>query len=301
MVSKKGINILVTDDKPNMRRTIKNMLRRIGYKNIQEADDGDTAMQLLMTHKFDLVICDWNMPRMKGIEVLEKMKSDDTLRSVPFLMVTAEVEESTVAKAAEMGSDSYIIKPFIPETLKKRIGGILEKRENPDAIETKFQSGMTLLSAHQYDEAMTVFQDILKINPHSPRTYYALGQVYEAKNDMNAAQKAYQKAVELSPKFVKVHERLAKIYEKGKDHQSALKHIKVAIKISPWNPHRQVEVGKMHLKMGKPKKAKEAFNKAMQLEPENAERLSEIGEAFLESGYTEDATKAFQPSLHITP
>ena len=105
---------MVIDDVPNMRRTIRNMLNRMGVKRpIMEADDGDKAWSKLENAPVDFVICDWNMPRMTGIELLRKMRETPKFAEIPFLMLTGEVEEGTIAQAAETEIDAYIIKPFV--------------------------------------------------------------------------------------------------------------------------------------------------------------------------------------------
>ena len=116
----KKMKILVTDDFTNMRRTIKNMLRQIGFEHIEEADDGDTAVQKLQSGTFNFVILDWNMPRMPGIQVVRAVRADNNLRYLPILMVTAENWEDEIVEAAEEDVNGYIIKPFVTKTLENK-------------------------------------------------------------------------------------------------------------------------------------------------------------------------------------
>ena len=122
-----GMKVLVVDDFATMRRIVKNVLRQIGFANISEADDGKTALKALKGEKFDLILCDWNMPEMSGLEVLKQMKSDDALKDIPFVMVTAEAQKDNIIEAVKAGVNSYIVKPFTAETigekLKKMFGG----------------------------------------------------------------------------------------------------------------------------------------------------------------------------------
>lgn len=119
------IKILVVDDFATMRRIIKNILRQLGYKNIEEADDGDAGLKLLQSQSFDLVISDWNMPRMSGLELLKAVRSDNRLGDMPFLMVTAEAQKENVIEAAKAKVSNYITKPFTAETLAEKINKIL--------------------------------------------------------------------------------------------------------------------------------------------------------------------------------
>ena len=122
-----GMKVLVVDDFATMRRIVKNVLRQIGFANISEADDGKAALKVLKEEKFDLILCDWNMPEMSGLEVLKQMKSDDALKDIPFVMVTAEAQKDHIIEAVKAGVNSYIVKPFTAETigekLKKLFGG----------------------------------------------------------------------------------------------------------------------------------------------------------------------------------
>ena len=120
------MKILVVDDFATMRRIIKNILRQLGYKNIEEADDGDVGLKLLKAQPFDFIISDWNMPRMSGLELLKAVRSDDQLGDMPFLMVTAEAQKENVIEAVKAKVSNYIIKPFTAETLSEKINKIFD-------------------------------------------------------------------------------------------------------------------------------------------------------------------------------
>ena len=125
----KNIKILIVDDFSTMRRIIKNLLRDLGYNSTFEADDGSTALPMLESGDFDFVISDWNMPIMQGIDLLRKMRSDPKLKSLPFLMVTAEAKREQIVVAAQAGVNGYIVKPFTADTLKDKIDKIFERIE----------------------------------------------------------------------------------------------------------------------------------------------------------------------------
>lgn len=121
------MKILVVDDFPTMRRIVKNLLRQLGYENIEEAEDGIQAYSKLKNDGFEFIVSDWNMPNMDGFELLKKVKSDPELRDIPFLMVTAEAEKEKVIEAIKAGVSNYIVKPFTAEILKEKMDKILEK------------------------------------------------------------------------------------------------------------------------------------------------------------------------------
>lgn len=123
----KNIKILVVDDFATMRKVIRNLLKQVGYENIVEAEDGVLALRVLKSQKIDLVISDWNMPNMTGLELLKAVRSDEDLKPTPFLMVTAEALQDNVIAAVKAGVSNYIVKPFTAEVLNEKITKILEK------------------------------------------------------------------------------------------------------------------------------------------------------------------------------
>lgn len=117
----RNMRILVIDDFQTMRRIIINLLRQLGFTNMVEADDGSTAWERLQSEKVDLIISDWNMPKMTGMELLRKVRSDERLRTTPFIMVTAEGKRENVIAAVQAGVSNYIVKPFNAATLKEKL------------------------------------------------------------------------------------------------------------------------------------------------------------------------------------
>jgi len=116
-----NIKVLVVDDFATMRRIVKGVLRELGFNNIVEAEDGDTALKELKKDKFDLIVSDWNMPNMSGLDLLKAVRSDDNLKNIPFLMVTAEGQRENVIEAVKAGVSNYIVKPFTPETFSAKL------------------------------------------------------------------------------------------------------------------------------------------------------------------------------------
>jgi two-component system chemotaxis response regulator CheY len=121
------MKILVVDDFSTMRRIIKNLLKDLGFANIQEADDGNTALPLLQQGDFDFVVTDWNMPGMQGIDLLRAIRADANLKHIPVLMVTAEAKKEQIVAAAQAGVNGYVIKPFTAGTLKEKLAKIFER------------------------------------------------------------------------------------------------------------------------------------------------------------------------------
>ena len=123
----KNIRILIVDDFSTMRRIVKNLLHDLGYANTTEADDGKTAWAALQSGSFDLVVTDWNMPGMTGLDLLKNIRSDSRLSALKVLMVTAEAQRDQIIEAAKAGVNGYVIKPFTAITLKEKLEKIAQR------------------------------------------------------------------------------------------------------------------------------------------------------------------------------
>jgi len=127
------LRFLVVDDFSTMRRIVKNLLQELGYPNVQEADDGQSALPMLKTGNFDFVITDWNMPQMPGLELLKAVRADEKLKHLPVLMVTAEAKREQIVEAAQAGVSGYVIKPFTAQTLSEKLNKILQAKATAKA------------------------------------------------------------------------------------------------------------------------------------------------------------------------
>lgn len=117
--------ILIVDDYKTMLRIIRNLLKQLDFNNVDEASDGAEALKLLREKNFELVISDWNMEPMTGLQLLREVRSDIKLKKLPFIMITAESKTENVVAAKEAGVSNYIVKPFNAETLKQKLGSVL--------------------------------------------------------------------------------------------------------------------------------------------------------------------------------
>jgi two-component system chemotaxis response regulator CheY len=121
----KNMNILIVDDYKTMLRIIRNLLRQLDFQNVDEATDGAQALSMLRTGSYGLVISDWNMQPMTGLQLLQEVRADAKLKNMPFIMVTAESKTENVVAAKQAGVSNYIVKPFNAETLKEKIEKVL--------------------------------------------------------------------------------------------------------------------------------------------------------------------------------
>ena len=126
-MAEKNLKFLVVDDFSTMRRILRNLLKELGYLNVDEAEDGNSALLKLRRDPFDFLITDWNMAGMDGLQLLKEVRVDSTLRKLPVLKVTAEAKRENIIAAAQAGASGYIVKPFTAATLDEKMSKIFEK------------------------------------------------------------------------------------------------------------------------------------------------------------------------------
>ena len=122
-----SMKVLVVEDFATMRRIVKYVLKQIGFTNIIEADDGSAALAVLKKDKVDLIVSDWNMPKVSGLELLKSVRSDESMKDMPFLMVTADGQKDSIVQAVQAGVSNYVVKPFTADTVKEKLEQMFDK------------------------------------------------------------------------------------------------------------------------------------------------------------------------------
>jgi two-component system chemotaxis response regulator CheY len=122
-----SMKVLVVDDFATMRRIVKGVLKQLGFSDIIEAENGNSALDELRKEKVGLIVSDWNMPKMTGLDLLKAVREDEKLKSIPFIMVTAEGQKENVLEAVKAGVSNYIVKPFTPETFNEKLQKVFGK------------------------------------------------------------------------------------------------------------------------------------------------------------------------------
>jgi two-component system chemotaxis response regulator CheY len=133
MTIQSNARFLVVDDFATMRRIIRNLLKELGFSNVDEAEDGVNALQKLKAEQFDFVVSDWNMPNMSGLDLLKNIRADERLKSLPVLMVTAEAKKENIIAAAQAGASGYVVKPFTAATLDEKMQRIFQSMNREGA------------------------------------------------------------------------------------------------------------------------------------------------------------------------
>ncbi len=127
MSNPSDLKFLVVDDFSTMRRIVRGLLKEMGCNNVEEAEDGAVALQMMKTNRYDFVVSDINMPNMTGFDLLKAVKAEPSLKHIPVLMVTAEARKEDILMAAQSGAAGYVVKPFTKATLEEKVTKIMQK------------------------------------------------------------------------------------------------------------------------------------------------------------------------------
>ncbi len=310
----KDMKVLVGDDLAPMRNILVNTLRSMGFTKIDAASNGKVMLTNLETKKYDLILCDWNMPPfMDGVEVLEILKENGKLDDLVFIMITAERMAHNVIRAAEAILDAYIVKPIRTETVEKILTRVLFKKDI-------LKKGKKLFDTRGVDEAVKYYEneleqmqkgdkdsspplwlhkaiaeayeragelkkafakqlDILRINPESAWTYEAMGQIYKKGKNKEKAIEAFQKALTCNKHFMKASDSLATIFLENNRTDEALAVIEKASEFGTDNVKRQILLEEIYLKKKNYGRAAEVARHIIDLQPrinitENYTRLA---------------------------
>jgi len=293
---------LIVDDEPQMRRTVGNMMSRMGFDNILYAENGAAALSFLQNSRVDLVICDINMPEMNGIELFKAIRSNKSLRDICFIFVTAEVRRETVTRAAEEGGGAYILKPFVMATLEERVTDILRRRYSPTKFETHLKNFRQHMDSFNIQEAEKEIAEALVDEPESPSLLFYMGQISVHKGLTDKAIEYFKTAIEKKPLFVKAYDALGKLYEDMGNTADALELYEKAHGISASNSERLVALSKLHIKNGDTEKAMGMLKKAARDLDQNVSVSGHlIGELYMTSGENEKALEVLLPAHKKNP
>jgi len=294
----------VVDDMPGIRRMLRQMLVLLGFGGrIGEASDGVEAWDLLRDIPYDVVICDINMPRMNGLELLRLMRSSPRYETTPFLMITGEVSEEIVAVAAESEVDSYLLKPFQTASLENRLGEIIKKKLHPSGGEAIFLQAQKLKLAGQVEEALHLLEKLTK-PPYKrqAKTFNLAGDCLQVLGDYPQAAEYYTQALEINPKYLKTYQNLAALLESKGRLEEARHCLERAQALSPLNTERLYHLGQLCLQSGNTEQAQTYLQQCLKSGHNfSNSHCQEAAETFLQAGLSAEAEKLFAHSLQEDP
>ncbi len=298
------LSVLVVDDMPGIRRMLRQMLMLLGFGGIiGEANDGVEAWETLQHIPYDVIICDINMPRMNGLELLRLLRSTHRYETTPFLMITGEVSEEIVAVAAESEVDSYLLKPFQTASLENRLTEIIKKKLQPSGGEAIFLQAQKLKMAGHIEEALKLLEKLTK-PPYKKqaKTFNLAGECIQILGDHLQAAEYYKQALEINPKYLKTYQNLAGLLESKGHLDEARQYLEQAQALSPLNTERLFHLGQLCLQSGNQELAQTYFHQCLKSGHNfSYSQRQEAAETFLQAGLSAEAEKLFTQSLQEDP
>lgn len=298
------LNVLVVDDMAAIRRMLRQMLLHLGVQgDIKEAGDGQEAWEALQKRPFDLVVCDINMPRMNGLDLLRQLRATDQYQTTPFLMISGEVSEDIIAASAESEVDGYLLKPFKIDALESRLRTILMHRYLPSRGESLFRKASSLLVNGKPAETLVVLEE-LSDPPFriQAKVLNLMGECHMALESPVEAAVCFEQALQLNSKYLKAYQNLAVLMESQGNPGAARKYLEEARKLSPLNPERLYCLGRLCLQTGAPEQAKQYLEESWRLgHHPPAHHQTEMAETFLAAGLEKIAEELFVQAIDDTP
>jgi len=264
---------VVADDDPDSRETVAEYLGRFGFKRIETFPDGESAMRFMSEHITDIgmIIADWEMPKVKGVELLDLCKRTKALAEVPFFIITsqASIERMKVMQAASLHVDNYLLKPFSREDLKDRIDRTFSKIRHEREVSAAVDKGFDDLERGRSKAALIAFQKALKLNPDFDMGLSGMGDAIFRTKTADAAIPYYQKALAVNPNREIHYIKLSRAYDKKDEFGKATNILTAAMNNLKPTAAVYLEAARLYMKKEMYRKAVEALNEAMRIEPEN--------------------------------
>ncbi len=276
---------LVVDDDQAIRDFVSTALKQLGFDPVHIAVDGTEGFSKLEANieEISIVVCDWDMPKMTGIELLRKVRSTSTLARVPFLMATAQIpgsEMKKVTSAIESDVDHYLLKPFRVNDLKEKIDLALSKAKAKAYPKHLLTNAELALASGDFESAENLFMSTITKYPNSAEAYLGLAKTEVAQDEtknFDKAVKNIQRAMQLSPAWPVPHIQLAEMFEAKMSLDKAIECIKNAIKKCNVSSDLHYHLGRLFLKRGRADVGMEELRRAVELNPNHEEALKLLG------------------------
>lgn len=302
MIDIENMTILIVDDMESMRKSIRGMLKMLQIgKTIRHAENGREGWKILNEIPVDLAIIDWNMPIMKGIELLELIRNDKRFRDMPVIMITAEAEKKIVVEAAESDIDGYLLKPLTTQSLDERIRSVIRLANEPAKATAHLLKARDCEEQGDITQAIQEIKEALKERPNSSRILRKLGQLYAMKDNDDVAEKCFLKAVAVNSQDAISRYILSELYLKKDNLAAAVKYYDQAIAISPRNIASGVDLGNTLMKRGMGTQALEIFQKVLMHSGKNLVHVEKAAECCLEAGEHGHARKLLESVIEANP
>jgi CheY-like chemotaxis protein len=289
-----SMTILVVDDHDPIRKAIKRILLSMKFGEVLECFDGKEAIETLKRRPVDMILCDLYMRNVDGFTVLEYVRSRDMGADVPFVVVTGEASKEDIVKAADMGANEYVLKPFQADDLVEKVNYVLGEYFAPSTLLSSLRTAEKYFMNQEYKLALDCFNEALSINATSMRATHGKARTLQAMGDIGSALELLEDTVKKNHSFHKNFGAIADIYLEQKNNMKAITAMKRELSINSKQCDRQIQLARLLLKEGDAMGAIDHFREALKEYPKNRRALMGMGNAFAKAENLEKALYYFK-------
>ena len=275
-----GLTVLLVDDHDSIRKAVARVLNRLKIGTVIDVSDGNDALRVLEQKSVDLVILDLYMRNVGGFEVLTQIRNQQMGFDTPVVIVTGEASKEDIVKAADLGANDYLLKPFVPEDLEKKVVQVLSKTLNPPPLLDKLRQGEKKFFVGDFKAAKDRFEEALAIDPESIRAMHGKGIALQRLGQTDAATGLLQHALSLNPSYHKSYAVLADMYHQQGEQEPAIAAMRSELQINSKQPLRHIKLAKMLIKAGDLEGAIENLREALKVNPKLKAGLMGMGHTY---------------------
>jgi two-component system chemotaxis response regulator CheY len=290
----KQMKILIIDDHELMRKSIAKILQKFEFKEVIECFSSSEAIERFSAEVIDLVFCDLYMKGVNGYDVLKAIRNHDANCDVPIIVLTGEAGKDDIVKAADLGVNDYILKPFNPTDVEKKVTSVLTKYHTPTPLLDAVRKAERALLEKDHEKARFFAAEALKMDRHSARALHVLANSYVVKGEIQQAIELLKMNVDANPSFVKSYATLANIYYQSQKITDCVHYLTAELKLHPKQPARQILLAQLLVEQGQHAAAIEHYRLALLENNKQKSALHGMGIAYGESGNLEKALYYFK-------
>lgn len=288
------LRVLIVDDHELIRKSIIRVLQRLRFEHFFETSNVEEAIRVLDSEDVDLVLCDLYLGEAKGFDILNHIRNRDTKSDIPFVVITGEASKDDIVKAADMGADDYVLKPFQPQELEKKTGFVLQKFHSPTPLVHLIRQAEKLLVEKEPEAAKLEIEKAIQLDPQSARATHLSALIYEQLGDSQKAVRILRDAIKQNPSFLKNYRALANLFIRLDNPTEAIRAMKNELELNPKQPERQIQIAKLWAKTGNHLAASEHYRIALLENPKNKVALFGMGKVQADLGNLEKAIYYFK-------
>ena len=295
------MTVLVIDDQDPIRKAIRRILLGMGFGVVLESFDGIDAAKTLSKTPVDLVIADIYMRKVTGFQVLKKIRGQNFGADIPVIIVTGEGSKEDIVKAADLGADEYILKPFHIADIEKKVTAVLTKYHSPPPLLKLMRQGDKLSLQGQHKDALKLFEAAERMDPQSPRAKFSKALIMEKMGQTSEALKLLQDSAGANATYYKNYAAMADIHLNMKQNHQAIDALKSELELNPKQPPRQVLLADLLQSEGDFLGAINHYREALKENPKSKDALVGMGRAYENSGNDEKAVYYYRRARRQHP